>query len=295
MKSGSFTYFTKRAVADFKSNRFLHIITTTTIAFSILIISAFLLFFINTGNLITFWEDSIRVIVFLDDNVSQTQIKQLEQTLTTTTGVDETFFIHRDEALIILKNQLKGQLSIIEDLKENPLPHSLEVSLLPFVRNLQDIKKLAQIIKKQDGVKSVEYGYNQLDKFLSIFNLFRCAVIGISTLFFIAMTLITANTIRLTLYSRQQEIEIMHLVGATDSFIKYPFYIASMIEGAIGSIIGLISLFTIFYVVILYIEQFSAYADSIKFLSVTMCFIIILCSTFIGWIGCYLSLRQFLK
>ena len=295
MKSVSLIYFIKRAITDIKANRFLHIITTTIIVFSILIISAFTLFFVNARSLVTSWETNIRIIVFLDHLVSPTQIKQLTYDLSKITGVDKTVFIHSEEALEDLKNKLPEQSSLIEDLKDNLLPHSFEISLLPSVKNLPAIKKIAEQVAEQDGVENIEYGEAQLGKFIGIFNVFRVTVIGISILFFIAMVFITSNTIRLALYSRQQEIEIMRLVGATDGFIKYPFYIVSLIEGAVGSIIGLTWLFIVFNLTISYVEQFFPYADNIKFLSPFVCCVVVFCSTFIGWLGCYFSLKQFLK
>ena len=92
------------------------------------------------------------------------------------------------------------------------------------------------------------------------------------------------------------QVEIMRLVGATDSFIKAPFYIQGLIQGAFGGIIGLVTLFFSFLLISLSMERgISPGLFTIRFLSPGAFCGIILGSTFAGWIGCYLSLKQFLK
>lgn len=111
-----------------------------------------------------------------------------------------------------------------------------------------------------------------------------------------AVVFIVSNTIRLVLYSRRDEVAIMRLVGATDRFIKVPFYIEGIIQGALGGIIGLIALFVAFMFISYNVELDLSFGFStIRFLPLKVFCGIILCSIFVGWIGCYLSLKQFLK
>ncbi|MCD4741495.1 MAG: FtsX-like permease family protein, partial [Desulfobacteraceae bacterium] len=133
--------------------------------------------------------------------------------------------------------------------------------------------------------------------FLSVYNLFKIVGYAISGLFFMIALFITANTVRLAFFSRKEEINIMHLVGATDRFIKTPFYLEGLIQGAIGGIAGLIIL------LISYLSLSSSASDAvssymfvdIQFLSFKYILIIISGSTFLGWFGCYISLKQLLK
>ena len=111
-----------------------------------------------------------------------------------------------------------------------------------------------------------------------------------------AAVFIVANTIRLILYSRREEVEIMRLVGATDGFIQAPFFIEGLIQGLSGAIFGLGSLYVAFLFIASNIGQdYFGGGFAIQFFHFKTCCIIIVSSMLIGWIGCYLSLKQFLK
>ncbi|MDM8548745.1 FtsX-like permease family protein, partial [Desulfobacterales bacterium HSG2] len=155
--------------------------------------------------------------------------------------------------------------------------------------------------------EEVEYGQKWLGRFIHIFSLFRLTGYALGCLFFMATVFFVANTIRLVLYSRQEEIEIMRLVGASESFVKDPFYIQSLIQGALGGFIGLGVLFVTFNFIIGNWEigswklgsvsnfQFPISDFNPRFLPPDISVGIFLGSMFVGWLGCYLSLKQFLK
>jgi len=108
---------------------------------------------------------------------------------------------------------------------------------------------------------------------------------------------ITANTVRLSIYSRREEVEIMRLVGATDRFIATPFYIEGFLQGIIGGGLGLLILFAAYLALSSGIEASTSLGlfFDVRFLSPGYGITIILFSAFLGWLGCYLSLKQFLK
>jgi cell division transport system permease protein len=191
---------------------------------------------------------------------------------------------------------MKRQSSLFENLKENPLPDAFEIRLKISFQNQEKVEILATRLESFPQVDEVEYGQRWLGQFTNFFNLFRLTGYAMGGLFFMAALLIVANTIRLVLYSRRDEVEIMRLVGATDSFIKAPFYIQGLIQGAFGGIIGLAALFVGFLLLSSSMErEISPGLFTIRFLSPGAFCGIILGSTFVGWIACYLSLKQFLK
>ena len=286
----------KRSIRDILNNRFLNLITIITIAISILIVSAFTLFFLNANDIISSWKKGIRIMAYLKPDTTDINITEIKYKIKSIYGVKEVKFIPKKEALQHLKKQMKRQSSLLENLKKNPLPDAFEIRLKTSSQNQDKIEALANRLQSIPQVDEVEYGRKWLNRFTNFFNLFKLAGYAMGGLFFMASVFIVANTIRLVLYSRREEVEIMRLVGATDRFIKIPFYIQGVIQGALGGFIGLAVLFVIFILISSNIEQnLHSELFAIRFLSLWTLGGIIFCSMSVGWIGCYLSLKQFLK
>ncbi len=286
----------KRALQDILNNRFLNTVTVITIALSVLIVSSFALFFTNANELLDTWKKGIRALVYLNPETTDANRLDLKYNIQKLNGVSEARFISRKEALAQMKVQMGRQSSLLESLKPNPLPDAFEVRLSPDSQTMAAIEKLSKAIELLPHVDEVEYGRQWIGKFTNIINMFRFVGYAMGGLFLVATLFIVANTVRLLLYSRQEEIVIMRLVGTTDRFIKMPFYIQGVILGALGGIIGMSGLYFVFWFVS---EKFhrglSAELLDIHFLPLDVTAGIIVGSMIIGWIGCYLSLKQFLK
>jgi len=288
--------FFQKAIHDIRTNRFLNAVTIITMGLSVLIVSAFTLFIVNAGDMMRYWEKGVQVMAYLEPDIQETARLEIQDEIQSISGVAKARFISSTEALNQLKSQMKRQASILNGLDKNPLPDAFEIHMAAAARNLQQVEALADRIESVKGVAEVEYGQQWLGRFLDVFNLLRLAGYAIGGIFFMAAVFIVANTIRLVLYSRQEEIEIMRLVGATDGFIKAPFYIEGLIQGACGGIIGVAALFLAYFLVVSNIQQdFSSSLLTIRFLPPGTFLSIILCSMFVGWLGCYLSLKQFLR
>jgi len=290
------THFMKKAFADIRSNRFLNFITIITISLTILIVSLFLLFFENASRVIESWNQGGRAMIYLKNDFSLDMLPKLKAKINALGEIDEMIYISKTQAIDKLKKEMSSQSTFLKTLKENPLPDALEIRMKSY-NNFQEVQKFAQSIKDIKIVEDIEYGQGWLSKFLKIFNLFKITGYAMCSLFFLIALFITANTVRLAFYSRKLEIEIMRLVGATETFIKAPFYAEGLLQGFLGGILGLTVLFITYLMISSGITQnFASYVYfDIRFLSVKMIVLIIFGSTFLGWFGCYLSLKQILK
>ena len=285
-----------RAVQDIKDNGFLSSVTIITIALSILILSAFALFFTNVNNVMNYWEKGIKIMAYLKPGTSQKNLHDIKRNIQKIYGVQNVNFISKEEAFKKLKKQMKRQSSILMNLNENPLPDAFEICMTTSSQRSEKVEEIATKIESMPLIEDIEYGQKWLKQFTNIFDLFRLAGYTMSGIFFIAAVFIMANTIRLAIYMRREEIEIMRLVGASEKFIKVPFYIESIIQGTLGGITGIAALFITFKLISSNIENGFKYEFlDIKFLSPEFYCGIILCSIFVGWLGCYISLKQFLK
>ncbi|MFC1858455.1 permease-like cell division protein FtsX [Thermodesulfobacteriota bacterium] len=290
------TLFYKRAIQDILEHKFLNAVTVVTISLSVLIVSAFALFFINANDIMKSWKKGIRMMAYLQPETPPETIPEIKSKILNRYGVQAARFISKEEGLAWLKEQMRRQSSLFDNLKENPLPDAFEVKMIASSQSIEKVEILATEIEALSGVENVEYGQKWMGRFINIFNLFRLTGYAMGGLFIMASVFIVANTIRLVFYSRREEVEIMRLVGATDNFIKAPFYIQGLIIGALGGGGGLFALFVAFSMLLSNVEQDVAVGFvAIRFLPPGAFSGIILGSMCVGWLGCYLSLKQFLK
>ncbi len=288
-------YF-RHALRDIGKNRFVNAVSIITIALSVIITCSFILFFINTSDILTLWKKGVGIMAYLYQDVPAEKIPEIQKKIGGLYSVEDVRFISKEEAFDVLKQQMKRQSSLLENLKENPLPNAFEIRMIASSQTWEKVENLASQIKSIPQIEEVEYGQRWLARFSYIINLFKLSGYVLGILFSVASVFIVANTVRLVLYSRRDEIEIMRLVGASDRFIKVPFYIEGIILGALGGIIGLIVLFITFVSITSNIDQsITSGAFQIRFFSYTVMLIILISSMFVGWLGCFLSLKHIIK
>lgn len=290
------TFFAQRAIKDILENPFLNAITIITIALSVLIVSAFGLFFLNVQDQFNAWKKGLRVMVYLAPETSEAQRLDTRFRLQAIAGIQHIRFISKEEALKLMKQRMARQASLLDNLNVNPLPDAFEVTLAAASNSPERIEFLAQRIETLPSVAEVEYGQQWIERFAHFFNLFKLAGYGMGALFFMATVFIAANTIRLVLFSRREEIHIMRLVGAADGFIKFPYYLEGLIQGLCGSLIGLGILYAAFSAVGSQFQQtLSAEMVSLRFFSIGISGAIVAVGMTTGLLGSFFSLKQFLK
>ncbi|MCK5836636.1 MAG: permease-like cell division protein FtsX [Desulfobacula sp.] len=290
------THFVTKALADIRSNRFLNFITIITISLSILLVSVFMLFFENANRVIEAWNQGGRAMVYLEKEFSLDMLPRLKEKIVSLGEINEMVFISRNQAMEQLKKEMSDRTEFFKTLKTNPLPDAIEIQMKSH-DSFEEVQAFARKIEDLDLVENVEYGQGWLGKFLNIFKLFKMSGYAMCSLFLLIALFITANTVRLAFYSRRLEIEIMRLVGATEGFIKTPFYVEGLFQGFLGGVLGLAILLGGYLAISSGIaENLAAYVYmDIRFLSIKSISIILFSSTFLGWFGCYLSLKQILR
>lgn len=245
--------------------------------------------------------DQLNVQYALYDDATKTEITQLQGDLEGIQHVDEVTFISKDEALATLKSELKDK-TIVEELHTNPLPNSFEVKAddaanLTAVReavypNGPKGKSISPIISNEfDRTQSSE-------KIEQVTSALKIVLTVITALLIVASLMLVGNTIRLSIYTRRREVEVMRLVGATRWFIRWPFMIEGVVVGFVG---GLLAILILWLGKITIVDPLS---DSIGVLaaqnSTTLGFpalvaILFAASILVSTIGSGVTLRRFLK
>ena len=273
----------------------LHTVTILTIALSLLVTAAFGLFFTNINQVFYIWKKGIRIMAYVSPSVEQTDIAMVEKHIKNLYGVKQIEYISQEDALDFMKNDMK-QGNILSHLKKNPLPASFMIHVNPEVNSWQTIENLANQLQRMSEIYEVEYGKGWLERITSFMTFFQFTCMAIGTLLVITTLFVVSNTIRLVFYARRDEIDVMRLVGATQWFIKFPFYLEGIIQGLIGGIIGLTFLYGLFYYLTIYnLPVWSTDLFTPHFYSFQTIVMLIFLSMGTGWAGCYISLKQFIR
>jgi cell division transport system permease protein len=292
------TSYVRRAIKDIRNNAFVSSVTIVTISFLVLMVASLILFLENADRFMEDWRKDIPIMAYLTPDIPDETIDRLLNKIKNVEGVKEVRFISSQQALDILKEHLDNQGSILDNLEGNPLPDAIEIitgdGSSDNALNFQQVEALAAEIKSISEVDQVEYGQEWLERFYSIFDLFRLIGFVIGGIFVVAAVFIIANTIRLVIYTRRDELQIMRLVGAYERFIKIPFYLQGIIQAGVGAIIGLTILLVGYKYLVSSIEKGFLMID-VYFLSLKTCMIIVVATMLLGMLGCFVSLLQFLK
>lgn len=283
----------RHSLKDMRHHRFLHGVTWITIVMTVVMAGTFALFASNASDVISSWEAGVKIMVYLKDGLPEDQASRVRTQLEKEPEVISVQFISRDEAMKILRSRMQRHATIFKDLPENPLPDAFELYVKSSSKGWQLVEAVATRVARVEGVAEVESGGQWIGRLLRIVNLFRFSAFGMGALFFLVSVFIVSNTIRLAFYSRKEEIEIMRLVGATESFIKAPFYIQSVLLGLSGGVFGLLILYLLFWGITIHMNPaFSALAFGFHFLPQSSVLVILSLCILVGLMGAYLSFRQ---
>ena len=291
-------YFAREAFRSIRYNRFTHLVATGTITFALLTFGIFIITVINLNQIFDDWGNRIHLIAYLDDNVSTEEIKKAREQITKLPQIENITYVSKEKAFNILKESLKDQDGMLENLEENPLPASLEIQLKEEFRNPQSLGTIVYKIKKTSKISDVEYGQDWLERFSAFISIVKLVGISIGSFLMLATILIISNTIKLTIYSRKEEIEIMKLVGATNFFIQVPFFLEGLIQGLAGSLLALGILYISYKILMVkVVSDYSLYlgASNLVFLPQNLVIALICFGILLGIFGCALSMGRFLK
>ena len=225
----------------------LSLASISSTAITLIIVGIAILFTYNVNSITKHIEDVLTVVVFVDKNVEDADIEILKDKVLQNSNVLESSFEYKS------KDDMKEQLSANEDLKkvldtldDNPL----QATIVFKVKDVKKIDDTANEIRNIEGVEQVKYGETLAGKLVSMLEVIRNACV-ITVIALIAVTVfLISNTIKITIFSRRQEISIMRLVGTSNTVIKLPFLVEGFILGVIGAIIPI--LLTIFGYMFLY-------------------------------------------
>jgi cell division transport system permease protein len=224
-------------------------LTIATMAFSFLVCGFFLLVYLNLQSITERLLEQVRIIVYLDDNLSSKEVTLLQEKIKRENGIDQIAYISREEALDELKKDFGDTNNLFKGLGEDLLPASFELKLDPDHQSVEAVTQLIEQLKAIKGVQEVQYSKEWVADLNAFLKLLQIAGSGIGGVLILAVVTLTGTTIRMVMQLRRKEIEVLRLVGATASFIRLPFLLEGAMMGIIGSGLALLSLSFLFQLV----------------------------------------------
>jgi cell division transport system permease protein len=294
--AGGIKYFFARALTNIRQNIFINIVTIGTITLALLIIALFLLVLVNLEGVAADWSKRVQVTAYFDRELSSQELSALKGKIQALPGTENIDYISKDEALKRFRSRLKGQESLLEGVSADALPASLEISLKKGSRGSEAVDVYVVSLKRIPGIGEIQYGEEWVKRFTAFMNFMRLVSALLGGFLLVAVVFIVSNTIKLTIYSRKDELEILGLVGATRFFIKAPYLIEGMLQGAAGSLLALLILFA-FYEGFLHnagnFLSFNPSAGGLSFLPLMSVLGIFFGGVVLGFIGSITSLKRF--
>ncbi|MBI5559962.1 MAG: ABC transporter permease [Deltaproteobacteria bacterium] len=219
----------------------------------------------------------------------------LKQGIEARPGVKKAEYVSKESALSTLKAGLKGHEGLLEGVPAGILPASFEITLDPSYINPESVHPVVERLKAMDAVEDVEYGAEFVAKFSAFLRFMEVFTLAIGLFLASATVFIISNTIRLTVYARKDEIEVMRYLGESNLFIKIPFFMEGVTAGGLGGLISLAILELGRYVLGLYIPPSFVFVIENTFPFISLTGLVVLCGFFLGGVGSIVSMGRFLR
>jgi len=282
---------------NIESNKqlFLLSIVTNFVAFSVL--GLFFLLFVNLDMVFSSWDKHVQLIVYLDDKISNNDKIKIENLFESNIKIESIIFISRDQAWKKFQGEFSSRSKFITSLKFNPLPDSYTLRFKNDLNRLQNIREFSEKIKNQKGIESIEYGEKWIYRFEQFINFLRVFIISFGVVLFSGLIFIISNTIKLSIYTRKDEIDLMSLLGATHRFIKAPLLFEGILQATGGALLALAAVKLVhLYIIYRFKETLESILRSVDFYFLTnsLAYSIIVIGCVIGILGSLLSVNQFL-
>lgn len=229
------------------------LLATATIALALLLVGGFGLVLQNLDGLLDRFQDELQVVAYLSPDLSVSEEQALRARVATFEEVDAVALVTREEAFERFQTTLGGA-ELLEGLEENPLPASLEIVVAREARTETGIGGLSLALSAVEGIDDLSHDQRWIEGMARVGALVRVVATVLGGALVAAALLIVANTIRLAIYAREDEVEILSLVGAGRFFVRAPFILEGLAEGAVGGALALAALYLGFQLLLPRIE-----------------------------------------
>jgi len=286
-------YFFEEAFTSLWRSRLINALSMGTIAVSLFVLGAFLTVAGNLNQVVDRWTRKLQVTFYLADGIEPRIRASIENRLRNEPGVEQIDHVTREQALERFRELFRDLRTLPEDLGENPFPASLEVTLRAGPDAASEVRRLVAAYQTAPGVEQVQYDLLWIERLSTAVRLVRGVGGLLGGILALAGVFTISNVIRLTVYARQDELDIMRLVGATRAYVRGPFVVEGMIQGGLGGLVSVGMLWLAFRIVV---RDALAASDllgrAVVFLPLQLCLAIVVGGMLVGVVGSLVSLGR---
>ncbi len=288
-------YLTREGFKNIWVNRFLSVATILVLVACLIIVGTGSLIFLNINSLLDLIEGQNVVMVYVQDEATDYETESLGLQLQDMNNIKNVEFVPREDAFENQKEQFGDKAALLEGLSPEILPDAYKV----VVDDLSMFDSTVKEIKKLESVLQVRENSDLANKVETMRNAVSYISLGIIAILFFVSMFIVSNTIRITIYNRRLEISIMKAVGATNSFIRWPFLVEGVLLGIISAVVSLVLEYVVYSVALIWFADLMStlggtpveFLDYIWFFLAVFGFI----GVVIGTTGSLISLNKYLK
>lgn len=291
-------YILRRALRNMRQSPFLCFAAIGTVAVALSILAFFAIIVQNVQNLTAHWSEEVQVVAYIDTLPEERTLELWQRELRQLPPVQGVALVTRQQAFSRFQKRMGQNADLLDGLNADFLPASLEITLKPAARNQAGVDQVLNHLRKNAGFSDLRYGQEWLERFETFVSLLRVAGAILGGFLLFATLFIVSNTIKLTLYARREELEIMALVGGTSAFIKLPFLIEGALQGICGGVLALgcsFGLFQFFLREGLGTVLLSSGVSQIAFLPLPWQGGLVAVGTALGFFGSLFALRKLVR
>lgn len=289
-------YSIAEAAASLGRGRGAAVVAILTIAAGLFVLGFFLVVNSNLQRVVGRWTESAELSVYLTDDATVDELRTIDELVAQSGLASRREYVSRPQAAARFKQDFPDLARTSDELDRNPFPASFEVRLKPEARTAGEaVDSLATALRSVRGVADVRYDRRWLDRLNSLVAVVRGIGLAILIVLAVASALTVANVVRLAASARRDEIEIMQLVGAPFAYVRGPFVVEGILQGGLGAIVAILSLWGLFALARLRYGQLAAEAiglSTITFLPLQVWAIVVAGGMFLGCIGGFVVARR---
>jgi cell division transport system permease protein len=288
-------YFLREALRNFYRHRRVNVVAIFVIAIGMLLVAGVVLAYVNFRSFAAYWGGQVNMVIYLRDHLTPERLEALRLALEQAPETAALEYTSKEQAMQQLRGRLGEGAAILQGLQSNPLPASFTVTVREEYRRPEFLRETVERYRQLPEIEDIDYGERWLERFHTLVWMLEIGVIGIGGIMGAAVMFIIATTVRLALYTRAEEIEIMQLVGATLWFINFPFFLEGILQGLLGASLAIGLCYGLFALLMAWVrptgELFLDFS-LIQFLPLSVMLCMLLAGAFLGGLGSLFSLRH---